>query len=80
MHLEYMKKVLFVELDCMKKCKCKNSVYLYNYFETQNNYNIKMELWDGDLGQELLKRTKGFNTDEVGYIISQLNNAFKKMV
>ena len=39
-----------------------------------------MELCDGDLGKELLKRPEGFNTDEVRYIISQLNNAFKKMV
>ena len=77
---EYMKKAFFNELDCMKKCNCENSVYLYNFFETQNNYNIIMELCDGDLGQELRKRPEGFNTDEVRYIFSQLNNAFKKMV
>ena len=47
---EYMKKAFFNELDCMKKCNCENSVYLYNFFETQNNYNIIMELCDGDLG------------------------------
>ena len=79
-NFEYMKKSFFNELDCMKKCNCENSVYLYNHIETQNNYNIIMELCDGDLDHELRKRPEGFNTDEVRYIISQLNNAFKKMV
>ena len=75
-----MKKAFFNELDCMKKCNCKNSVYLYNHIETVNNYNIIMELCDGDLDQELRKRPNGFNTEEVRFIFSQLNNAFKKMV
>ena len=79
-NFDYMKKAFDNELDCMKKCNCENSVYLYNFFETQNNYNIIMELCDGDLDQELRKRPEGFNTDEVRYIFSQLNNAFKKMV
>ena len=77
---EYMQKAFFTELDCMKKCNCENSVLFYKSLETQNNYNIIMELCDGDLAQELDKRPKGFSTDEVRFIMSQINNAFKKMV
>ena len=79
-NLNYMKKAFFAELDCMKKCNCENSVYFYNYFETKNCYNIIMELCDSDLDRELQKRPEGFNVEEIRYIFSQLNNAFKKMV
>ena len=78
-NFDYMKKAFFTELECMRKCNCENSVYFYNYFETKNNYNIIMELCDSDLDKELQKRPKGFNVEEIRYIFSQLNNAFKKM-
>ena len=67
---EYMQRAFRTELDCMKKCNCENSVLFYKYLETQNNYNIIMELCDGDLAQELDKRPKGFSTDEVRFIKS----------
>ena len=76
----YLIKAFYFELECMQKCNCENSVFLYNNFETNTNYNIIMELCDGDLEHELRKRPKGFNVEEVRYIFSQLNNAFKKMV
>ena len=79
-NLDYMKKAFFAELDCMKKCNCENSVYFYNHFETKNCYNIIMELCDSDLERELQKKPEGFNVEEIRYIFSQLNNAFKKMV
>ena len=76
---EYLKQAFYKELESMKKCNCENSVNFYFYFETQNNYNIVMELCDGDLNKELNKRPNGFCVNEIRYIMSQLNNAFKKM-
>ena len=76
---DYLIKAFFKELECMKKCECDNSVKYYSYFETENHYNIIMELCDQDLSSELGKRPKGFSTQEVKYIMSQLNNAFKKL-
>lgn len=76
---EYLINAFFKELDCMKKCECENSVKFYTNFETENNYNIIMELCDSDLSSELAKHSNGFNLEEVRYIMSQLNNAFKKL-
>ena len=76
---EYLFNALKKELECMAKCNCENSVRLYKHIETANNFNIIMELCDGDLSKELKKRPEGFNVEEVRYIMSQLNNVFKKM-
>ena len=76
---QYLINAFFSELECMKKCNCENSVLYYYNMITTNNYNLIMELCDGDLEKELQKRPNGFSVDEVRYIISQLNNAFKKM-
>ena len=75
----YLIKAFFKELECMQKCSCENSVKFYFNFETENNYNIIMELCDGDLNQVLSKREKGFSIEEVKRIMSQLNNAFRKL-
>ena len=76
---EYLLKALKKELECMEKCNCENSVRLYTHLETVNHFNIIMELCDNDLSKELHKRPNGFSVDEVRNIMSQLNNAFKKM-
>ena len=76
---EYLFNALKKELECMAKCNCENSVRLYKHIETANNFNIIMELCDGDLSKELEKKPEGFNVEEVRYIMSQLNNVFKKM-
>ena len=76
---DYLIKAFYKELECMRKCNCDNSVRYYFNFETENNHNIIMELCDGDLNQELIKRDKPFNVEEVKYIMSQLNNAFRKL-
>lgn len=75
----YLEQAFYKELECMQRCNCENSVRYYKKFETENNHNIIMELCDGDLSSELNKRSEGFNTEEVKYIMSQLNNAFKKL-
>ena len=76
---DYLIKAFFKELDCMKKCNCENSVRFIKNYETSNNYNIIMELCDGDLSGILSKRTEGFKAEEIKVIMSQLNNAFKKL-
>ena len=76
---DYLVNAFFKELECMRKCNCENSVRLLKNYETVHNYNIIMELCDGDLMQELSKRTDGFSTEEVKDIMSQLNNAFRKL-
>ena len=77
---QYLLDALKKEFECMKMCNCENSVRVYNFLETGNNYNFVMELCDNDLSNELKKRPNGFDVDEVRNIMSQLNNAFKKMV
>jgi len=47
--------------------------------KTEDYYYIIMELCDNDLSNELKKRRKGFSAKEIKSIMSQLNNAFKKM-
>ena len=75
----YLVEAFFKELQCMRKCNCENSVKLYRNYETSHNYNIIMELCDGDLSLELAKKTEGYKVDEVRYIMSQINNAFRKL-
>ena len=76
---EYMVQAFYKEIECMKKCSCENSVKLYKFIETENNYNIIMEYCDGDLSKELKKRPNGFSVEEVRYIMTELNNAFRKL-
>ena len=75
----YLIDAFWKELDCMKKCECKNSVRLIKPFETQNNFNIIMELCDTDLLIHLNHKSSGFTIDEVRDIFNQLNNVFKIM-
>ena len=75
----YLINAFWREIDCMKKCECKNSVRLIKNFETQNNFNIIMELCDSDLLLFLNKKRTGFTVDEVRDIFNQLNNVFKIM-
>ena len=73
--IEYMK--------MMEGKNNKNTVKYYEHFEDQNLFVIVMELCDCNL--EDLKNIKEnnnehFNSDEIYYILSQLNNSFKIMV
>ena len=77
---DYLIEAFRKELQCMEKCNCDNSVRLYTHFETNNNFNIIMELCDSDLSKELKKTQNGFNVEEVRFIMSQLNNVFRIMV
>ena len=76
---DYLIKALYKEIENMKLCACENSVRLIKTMETENNYNIVMELCDTDLLIHLNKSPTPFNIDEVREIFSQLNNVFKIM-
>ena len=69
------------EIEYMKIC-CKdniNSVKLYNYYDTDTELAIVMELCDDSLQSILNKKINGFNKQEIYDIITQLNNTFKIM-
>ena len=76
---DYLMKAFFKEIESMKLCSCENSVRLIQTLETENNFNIVMELCDTDLLIHLNKSPTPFNVDEVRDIFSQLNNVFKIM-
>jgi len=69
------------EIEYMKIC-CKdniNSVKLNEYYDTNKELVIVMELCDDSLQSILNKRINGFNNEEIYDIITQLNNTFKIM-
>ena len=67
------------ELSNMKKCYCENSVQIYNYFDSEKEFVIVMELCDNTLFKELAKTKNGFNSEKIKEILVQLNNVFRKM-
>ena len=72
---------LINEYENMKICANNNinSVKCYEYFNTEDNFVIIMELCDTNLSKLLIERKKGFNSEEIFEILNQLNKAFKKM-
>ena len=75
----YLLQAFWKEIEIMKKCKCKNSVEFIELLESQNNYNVVMELCDADLQIYLMKKNHGFPKEEIRKIFLQLNNVFKIM-
>ena len=77
---------LYNEIENMKILEGKdknniNSVKFYEYFHTEKEFCIVMELCDENLFQILSKKevNKGFDIDEIKNILNQLNNSFKIM-
>ena len=66
------------EIEIMQTCKCKYSVELYEKIDSETNYNLIMEICDGDLF-DLLKLKNGFNYKEIKKIMNQLNIVFEIM-
>ena len=67
------------ELEVMQKCYCENSVQIYDYFDTEKEFIIIMELCDNNLFKELAKTKNGFSVNQIRGILKQLNKAFKLM-
>ena len=72
------------EIDNMKICSKYNtninSVKFYEYYDTEEEFVIVMELCDDNLFSILSKRKEGFKKEKIYDIIQQLNNTFKIMV
>ena len=67
------------EIKNMEICQCENSVKIYDFFDTEKEFIIVMELCDKNLLDILIEKEKGFNAEEIKNILLQLNNAFKLM-
>ena len=67
------------ELENMKLCQCKSSVKIYDYYETEKEFVIIMELCDETLFHELIKTENGFDSEQIKVILLQLNEVFKIM-
>ena len=80
---KYLKEALKKEVEIMNLLSHENSVELIDYFETDRNYHIVMELCDTDL-EELSKlhyhnNHRGFNELELWMILQQLNKIVHRM-
>ena len=71
------------ELQNMRICsnnnQNENSVKYFEYFESEDEFAIVMELCDDNLLKKLKDTQKGFSTEEIYRIMTQLNNTFKIM-
>ena len=67
------------EIINMKNCQCEYSVKIYDFFDTENEFIIIMELCDENLMDVLSDKEEGFNAKEIKNILLQLNNAFRLM-
>ena len=71
------------EIEFMKSMKGKNdenknTVKFYEYCHNKFEFVIVMELCDESLNDFLIRKKK-FNSDEIYYILTQLNKSFKRM-
>ena len=80
---DYLPNALKLEVEIMGKLEHENSVKLIEYFETDNKYNIVMELCDSDLDialeKHFSKHRKGYSELELWFIMNQFNKIFFKM-
>jgi serine/threonine protein kinase len=71
------------EIENMKICSQyntnNNSVKFYEYYDTEKEFIIVMELCDDNLFSLLQERKKGLNKEEIYNIMNQLNYTFKIM-
>ena len=67
------------EIKNMQLCHCENSVEIYDYYNTDKEFIIIMELCDNTLLYELAKTKEGFSEQQIKDILLQLNKVFKKM-
>ena len=67
------------EIQNMEKWYCENSIKIYEYYDTEKEFIILMELCDETLFHALARTKNGFTTSQIKNILLQLNNAFKRM-
>ena len=84
---EEMKKIIDDLINEIKSMKMvngkedinKNTVKLYDYFDSKNKFAIVMELCDNNLTNQLAEKKSSYNIHEIYEILSQLNNTFRIM-
>ena len=69
------------EIQNMEKCYCENSVKIYDYYDSEKEFIIVMELCDETLYDVLCRKPKNisFSPQEIRIILLQLNKVFKLM-
>ena len=67
------------EIEFMEKCQCENSVAIYDYYDTESDFIIIMELCDKTLFDLLIETQNGFSSEEIKNILLQLKTVFEKM-
>ena len=67
------------EIENMKRCYCENSVKIIDYYDTEKEFIIIMELCDETLLDILCRTKDGFNAEQIKNVLLQLNNTFKMM-
>ena len=72
------KEIGFMKSMKGKNNENKNTVKFYEYFHNSYEFVIVMELCDESLNDFLIRK-KNFNSDEIYYILTQLNKSFKRM-
>ena len=79
-NIPYFEEALNRELENMQKCKCNNTVEVYERIDDNKGYVIVMELCDISLSDYIDKVIKRpLSIEEIYYTFSNLNNAFKIM-
>ena len=76
---------LYKEIENMqivegKNKENKNTVKFYEYFETDDDFGIVMELCDDNLSNILSKSKNSFDIQNILYILKQLNKTLKIMI
>ena len=59
------------EISNMKRCYCENSVEIFDYFDTEKEFIILMELCDETLFHVLCRKKNGFSAEEIKVILLQ---------
>lgn len=72
----YLEQAFWREIDIMASIKSKYSVEFIEKVQSARNYNIVMELCDGELYKELMKAKRGFSVEKIKQILCQLNEVF----
>ena len=64
------------EIENMKICYCENSVEIMDYYDTEKEFIIVMELCDETLLDCLCRTNNGINASQIKTILMQLNKVF----
>ena len=76
---QYMNIIKYMKILEGKNKENNNTLKLYEYFYSEKEFAIVMEIFDSNLEQFLKSRKEPFSSEEIYNILNQLNNSFKIM-